>query len=120
MSALISCSNFDTDAFACPLATISNDCSSGTPAFIIVANWRVKSVMSLVVIFLPVEKDFFFTFVTKMPCLRKVTVTMVSLPARSSPLTIFPDLSLPSHAKMTSFAVPAPTDLPTAVAIFVP
>ena len=35
---------------------MSNDCSSGTPAFIIVASWRVKNVMSLSVTFLPPRK----------------------------------------------------------------
>ena len=29
-----------------PRATMSNACSSGTPAFSIVASWRVKNVMS--------------------------------------------------------------------------
>jgi hypothetical protein len=33
--------------------TISNACSSGTPAFIMVASWRVKKAMSLGLIFLP-------------------------------------------------------------------
>ena len=34
-----------------PRPTISNDCTSGTPADIMVASWRLKIAMSLVVIF---------------------------------------------------------------------
>ncbi len=64
-------------------ATISNDCSSGTPAFIMVANWRVKSVMSLSVIFLPLEKVFFLTLVTRMPWRRKAVALTNASPPRA-------------------------------------
>jgi len=47
--------SLDIDGFAWPLPTMSNDCSSGTPAFIIVASWRVNSVRSLSWIFLPLR-----------------------------------------------------------------
>ena len=47
--------SFDIDGLAWPLPTMSNDCSSGTPAFIMVASWRVNSAMSLPVIFLPLR-----------------------------------------------------------------
>jgi hypothetical protein len=33
-----------------PRATMSKDCSSGTPAFIMVASWRVKMAMSFCLI----------------------------------------------------------------------
>ena len=42
-----------TDWLSVPLATMSKACSSGTPAFIIVASWRVNMVMSRSVIALP-------------------------------------------------------------------
>ena len=42
-----------TAGLLCPLPTMSKACSSGTPDFIIVASWRVKSVMSLSVILPP-------------------------------------------------------------------
>jgi hypothetical protein len=52
-SALISSNNLPTAGLSCPRPTISKVCSSGTPAFIIVANWRVNSVISLSVICRP-------------------------------------------------------------------
>ena len=39
--------------FVLPAPTMSKACSSGTPAFIIVASWRVKMAMSFCLIDLP-------------------------------------------------------------------
>ena len=54
---------------------MSNDCSKGTPAFIIVANWRVKIAMSFGLIFLPARMRRFFILVTKMPWRLSVACT---------------------------------------------
>ncbi|MNO04920.1 hypothetical protein D3C81_2261180 [compost metagenome] len=52
---------------------MSNDCSSGTPDFIMVAICRVKKAISSGLIGLPLpnsEPAFFFTLSGLMPCLR--------------------------------------------------
>src|SRR5688500_20408814 len=56
-SVLISISSFATAGFDAPFDTMSKDCSSGTPAFIMVASWRVKSVMSLSVTLPPPRSE---------------------------------------------------------------
>ena len=114
-SVFMSRSNRVTDGLLCPLATISNDCNNGTPAFIMVASCREKSVMSCSVIFFPPRFDCFFTFGFVMPCRRNVAFTMFSPDARISPFTSFPDLSLPSQEKLMSLAS-LPSLLPVAVA----
>ena len=81
---------------------MSNDCSSGTPAFIIVDSWRVKIAMSFCLIDLPPLMRRFFTLLTMMPWRRRLALTMASPPARISPRTILPFLSLPSHSKTMS------------------
>jgi hypothetical protein len=73
-------------------------CSSGTPAFIITASWRVKSVMSFSVIFLPPRCRTFLTEVTWMPWRRRLAATAASPGARVSPFTTLPVLSLPIQA----------------------
>jgi hypothetical protein len=52
-SPLMSVNSRATELLAVPLATMSKACSSGTPARIITDSWRVNSVMSFSVIFLP-------------------------------------------------------------------
>jgi hypothetical protein len=111
---LISYSSFATAGFGAPLPTMSNDCSSGTPAFIIVASWRVKSVMSLSVTLPPRPTRCFLTLVTRMPWRRSVALTTASPPARISPRITLPALSLPSQAKVASFG---PFAVAAAVAI---
>ena len=102
MSERTSFSSFETDAFAWPRPTMSNACSSGTPAFIIVASWRVNSVTSLSLIFLPVLNVCFLILVTRMPCLRNDALTSASPAARISPRTFLPLRSLPSQANIDS------------------
>src|SRR5512139_1888850 len=104
MSALISSSRRCIDGLECPRATISNDCSSGTPAFIMVASWRVNRVTSFSVIFLAVLNSVlcFLTLVTVMPCLRSWVLTKAKPPACIWPLTFLPRLSMPSHRKVAS------------------
>src|SRR5512139_378533 len=104
MSALISSSRRCIDWLECPRATISNDCSSGTPAFIMVASWRVNRVTSFSVIFLAVLNSVlcFLTLVTVMPCLRSWVLTKAKPPACIWPLTFLPRLSMPSHRKVAS------------------
>ena len=70
-----------------PRATISKDCSSGTPDFSIVASWRVKNVMSFSVTFLPPRKLCRLSLVMRMPWRRSVVVTTVSDAALISPRT---------------------------------
>jgi hypothetical protein len=81
---------------------MSKACKSGTPAFIIVANWRVNRAMSLGLIRLPARMRRFLIFVGKTPCRRRVACTWFSPPARVSPRTTLPFLSLPSHSKTKS------------------
>jgi hypothetical protein len=50
-------SSFCTAGLEWPLPTMSKACSSGTPAFIMVASWRVKKVMSFSVIVPPRRSD---------------------------------------------------------------
>jgi len=77
---------------------MSKDCSSGTPARIIVASCRVKTAMSFCLMAVPPLARRFLTLLTRMPWRRRVALTMASPPARSSPLTILPLRSLPSHS----------------------
>jgi hypothetical protein len=64
-SVLMSSSSLPTDGLEWPRPTMSKACSSGTPAFIITASWRVKIVMSFSVIFLPPREE---TFLTEIFC----------------------------------------------------
>jgi hypothetical protein len=82
---------------------MSKDCSSGTPAFIMVASWRVNSEMSLSVTLPAPPWRCLRTFCTTMPWRRSVALTTFSPCARISPRTVLPDRSLPSHAKVNSF-----------------
>ena len=94
-SVLMSMRSLPTEALLWPLPTMSKACSSGTPAFIITASWRVKMEMSFSVIFWPPFCETFLTLVTWMPWRRSDAVTIVSPPARISPFTSLPVLSLP-------------------------
>src|SRR5256714_8633089 len=85
-----------------PRATMSNDWIKGTPARIITASCRVKMAMSFCLIDLPPLRRRFLTLVIRMPCRRKLALTMASPPARISPRTSLPFLSLPSHSKTSS------------------
>ena len=49
----MSLSSLETLGLALPRPTMSKACSSGTPAFIMVASWRVKIAMSLGLILAP-------------------------------------------------------------------
>src|ERR1700712_3624005 len=85
-----------------PRATMSNDWISGTPARIIVESWRVKTAMSFCLIALPPLMRRFLTLLTRMPWRRRLAPTTASPPARISPRTTLPFLSLPSHSKTSS------------------
>ena len=80
-----------------PRATISNACSSGTPAFSIVASWRVKNVMSFSLTLPPPRKVCRLSFLMRMPCRRKLEVTTVSDAALISPRTLRLLRSMPSQ-----------------------
>jgi hypothetical protein len=112
-SVLMSLRSFATAGFEAPFMTISKDWSKGTPAFIIVASWRVKSAMSLAETLPPHFPRCFLTLVTRMPWRRSVALTTAWPPARISPRITLPALSLPSQTKVISFAF-------TAVALAIP
>src|SRR5204862_2513549 len=82
--------------------TMSKAWISGTPARIIVESCRVKSAMSFCLMDLPPLSRRFFTLETRTPCRRRLALTMASPPARISPRTTLPFLSLPSHSKTSS------------------
>ncbi len=96
-SVLMSRRSLPTDGLPWPLPTMSKAWSSGTPAFIMTASWRVKIEMSFSVTFEPPREETFFTLETWMPWRRSVAMTTCSPPARTSPLTTLPLLSLPLH-----------------------
>jgi hypothetical protein len=113
-SVLISNSSLVTAGLEEPLPTMSKDCRSGTPAFIMVASWRVNRLMSFSPTRPPPLFFCFLIFCTMMPCRRSVALAAVSLTARMSPRTDLPPLSLPSQLNVISFG---PLAAATAVAI---
>jgi hypothetical protein len=104
-SVRMSLSSFATLALAFPRPTMSKDCISGTPAFIMVASWRVKIAMSLGLMDLPERMRRFLIFEASTPCRRSAACTWFSPAARSSPRTSLPLRSLPSHSKTNSLCV---------------
>ncbi len=97
-SARMSLSSLVTLGLLLPRPTMSNDCNSGTPAFIMVAIWRVNRAMSLGLILLPERMRRFLILVGRTPWRRSVALTWFSPAARTSPRTVFPLRSLPSHS----------------------
>src|SRR6185437_3143214 len=87
-----------------PRAMMSNDVRSGTPAFSIVASWRVKNVISFSPIARPPRNDWRLILSTRIPWRRRFDVATVSEIARSSPRTGFLLRSTPSHRKVSSRA----------------
>src|SRR5512143_90565 len=87
MRLLMSIINRENRALLWPRATISNDCSSGTPARSIVASCRVKKVMSRSLTERPPRNDWRLILVTRMPCRRRFVRTTVSDAAFASPRT---------------------------------
>ena len=91
-------------ALSSPSATISNAETKGTPAFIMVANWRLKIAMSPGVILdrlaPPIPNrgsDFFLTFGLVTPCLRSSALIRAMLVPIISPLALLPFRSRPCH-----------------------
>src|SRR5487761_2016833 len=106
-----------------PRATMSNDWIIGTPARIMVDSWRVKTAMSFCLIARPPLIRRFLTLLTRMPWRRRLAPTTASPPARISPRTILPFLSLPSHSKTSSlrcFAAAAVAMVPFEDVLLVP
>ena len=95
-------SSLVTLALGLPRPTMSNDCSNGTPAFIMVASWRVKMAISRGLMDFPERMRRFLILIGKTPCLRKDTLTWFSPAARISPRTCLPPRSLPSHSNTNS------------------
>ena len=97
----MSMSSFATAGLPWPLPTMSNACSSGTPAFIIVASWRVNSVMSFSVTLPPLPRFCFLILMTLMPCRRSSRVDLRLRRRRASRrATVLPALSLPSQREV--------------------
>ena len=66
-SLLMACSNRVIFGFSLPRATMSNDCSRGTPALIMVESCRVNSAISFGLIVLPPLARRFFILRIRMP-----------------------------------------------------
>ncbi len=98
----MSISSRATAALLWPLPTMSKACSSGTPDFIMVASWRVNSVMSLSVMLPPRPSFCFLISSTLMPWRRSVALTWASPVALISPRTVLLLLSLPTQVKLNS------------------
>src|SRR5690554_6916519 len=91
--------------FSRPSATMSKLCTNGTPAFIMVASWRVSMAMSNGVIFLlPPNNglDFFLTLSGITPCLRNWALARAILDPIISPLDALPFRSLPAQTYVSS------------------
>src|SRR6185312_14217123 len=101
-SVRMSLSNLVTLGFGLPRPTISKACSSGTPAFIMVASWRVKMARSLGRTRLPARDLRFLILLASTPWRRNDACTWFSPTARVSPRTCLPLRSLPSHSKTNS------------------
>ena len=86
---------------------MSKDCTSGTPAFIIVASCRVKIAMSIGLIFLPPPPKrgfgFFLTVLGLIPWRRSCALAIARLTDSISPLVARPCLSVPCQVKMFPF-----------------
>ena len=85
-----------------PRATISNDCRRGTPAFSIVASWRVKNVMSFSLTLRPPRNVCRLILTMRMPWRRRLVVTTVSDAAFDSPRTWRLLRSMPSQRNVNS------------------
>ena len=112
MRPLMSSMSRENRALLWPRATMSNACSSGTPARSMVASWRVKNVMSFSPTRRPPRNVCFLILVTRMPCRRRLVETTVSEAARVSPRTWRLLRSKPSQTKVNSL-----TSLRCAVAV---
>jgi len=86
----------------CPRATMSNACSSGTPALSMVANCRVKNVISFSPTLRPPRKVCRLRRVMRMPWRRRFVRTTVSEAAFVSPRTCRLLRSTPSQVKVNS------------------
>ena len=102
MRLLMSIISRENRALLWPRATMSNACSSGTPARSIVASWRVKNVMSCSLTLRPPRNVCRLILVTRMPCRRRLVVTTVSDAARVSPRTCRLLRSKPSQTNVNS------------------
>ena len=78
---------------------MSKDCSSGTPAFIMVASWRVKSVMSLSRDLAAAADPLLLDLGDHDALAAQRRVDHRLAAARISPRMILPALSLPSQSE---------------------
>src|SRR6187551_1087410 len=108
-SALIARISFCIAGFSWPAPTMSNDCTSGMPAVIIVASWREKIAMSAAVT-LPCLRNSMLCLRTRVgttPWRRSSERTAASLVETTLPLTFLPVRSVPSHVNGAWVAVAA-------------
>src|SRR5512143_1125435 len=85
---------------------MSNDCTSGIPAVIMVASWRENTAISAAVT-LPCLRNSMLCLRTRVattPWRRNSERTAASLVATTLPLTFLPVRSVPSHVKGNWFA----------------
>ena len=102
-SPLIARMSFCIAGFSWPAPMMSNDCTSGMPAVIIVAICREKIAMSAAVT-RPCLRNSMLCFLTRVgttPWRRSSARTAVSLAATTLPLTFLPVRSVPSQVKGT-------------------
>ena len=87
--------------FSTPSANNFKLCTSGTPAFIMVAIWRVNSAISMGFMDCRYRVAFglFFTAVARIPCLSNWALTLVMLLLDISPETFLPLRSTPLYKK---------------------
>jgi len=106
-------STFLNEGFSCWAPRMSRHCTRGSPASIMVANWRVKTASSFWVtffsprpgIFISTLSPLFFRMLVGAICSRRSCArTNASFGASSSPETFAPPRFLPSHA---NFAIVA-------------
>src|SRR5688572_19402988 len=111
-SDLIARMSFCIAGFSCPAPTMSNDCTSGMPAVIIVASCREKMAISPGVT-LPCLRNSMLCLRTRVgttPWRRSSERTAASLVETTLPLTLLPVRSVPSHVKGAWVAVAVAID----------
>src|SRR5262245_22303750 len=99
--------SFCIAGFSWPAPTMSNDCTSGMPAVIIVASWRENIAMSAAVT-LPCLRNSMLCLRTRVgttPWRRSSERTAASLVETTFPLTFLPVRSVPSHVNGAWVAV---------------
>ncbi len=95
--------------FLCPVPMISSELTIGTPDFIMIAIWRLKKAMSLVLIALPAAPNrglgLGLTTLGVMPWRRSSARSRLAFLAGVSPFILTPRLSVPTQTNGCSSMV---------------